>query len=88
MLQIGEAGGRVLDALTAFIADFDKVGKRLEDATTSFQSARNRLSESAQGVIPRARRLNELGVKGKRTLSTELTADIAALASPDTPEDP
>ena len=88
VLQIGEAGGRVLDALTAFIADFDKVGKRLEDATTSFQSARNRLSESAQGVIPRARRLNELGVKGKRTLSAELTADIASLASPDTPEDP
>ena len=84
VMQIGEAGGRVLDALTSFLTDFDKVGKRLDEATASFQSARNRLSESNQGVIPRARRLTELGVKGKRALSAELTSDVASLANPDT----
>ena len=84
VMQIGEAGGRVLDALTSFLADFDKVGKRLDEATASFQSARNRLSESNQGVIPRARRLTELGVKGKRALSAELTSEVASLTNPDT----
>lgn len=87
VLQIGEAGGKVLDALTSFLVDFDKVGKRLEEASTSFVSARNRLSESSQGVIPRARRLSELGVKGKRSLSAELEADVAALSEPESLED-
>lgn len=87
VLQIGDAGGKVLDALSAFLADFDKVGKRLDEATTSFQSARNRLSESNQGVIPRARRLTELGVKGKRALAPDLAADIVGLAGPESPQE-
>ncbi|HEU4774258.1 MAG TPA: DNA recombination protein RmuC [Lysobacter sp.] len=82
VLQIGEAGGKVLDALTAFLGDFDQVGKRLEEAKARFDSARNRLSESSQAVIPRARRLSELGVKGKRVIAAELEAEVVALAAP------
>lgn len=85
-LQIGEAGGKVLDALTAFLADFDKLGKRLEDAKSDFQSARNRLSDSAQAVIPRARRLAELGVKGKKAPHEQLRVEVAGLVEgPETP---
>ena len=78
-LQIGEAGSKVLDALTAFLVDFDKVGKRLGDAKSDFDSARNRLTESAQAVIPRARRLAELGVKGKKAPHEQLKVDVAVL---------
>jgi DNA recombination protein RmuC len=80
-LEIGEAGGKVLDALAGFLADFEMIGKRLRDAETSFEAARNRLSESSQGVIPRARRLVELGAKGKKVLHAELKAE-AALPAP------
>lgn len=82
--EIGEAGGKVLDALGAFLGDFDRVGAKLKDAEASFSDARRRLSESSQAVIPRARRLVELGAKGKRGLSDELKADPAALLALDT----
>ena len=74
-LEISDAGGRVLDALQTFLHDFDQVGRKLTDANTAFVAARNRLSESTHAVIPRARRLAELGAKGKKALTAELTPD-------------
>ncbi len=79
-VAIGEVGGKVLDSLMNFLTDFDNVGKRLSDASNAFNSARGKLSESSQAVIPRARRLAELGARGKKALNEEL--------KPDTPELP
>lgn len=78
-LEIGETGGKVLDALQGFLAEFDGVGKKLEDAGKAFSAARNRLSESNQSVVRRAQRLSELGVRGKRALSEELKAEDSPL---------
>lgn len=74
-LEIGDAGGKVLDALMGFLADFDGVGKKLDDASRSFASARHRLSDSNQSVIRRAQRLASLGAKGRKALSEELRDD-------------
>jgi DNA recombination protein RmuC len=74
-VDIAKSGGLVLDALMGFLADFDKVGQGLENASDAFNAARNRLSESSKSVIPRARRLAALGVQGKKTLSEELRTD-------------
>lgn len=74
--EIGEAGGLLLDALTGFLAEFDRVGNRLDDAHKAYSDARNRLSESRQAVIPRARRLVALGARGKRKLAEDLVPDI------------
>ncbi len=85
--EIGKLGGLVLDALMNFLADFDNVGKRLNDANTAFNAARGKLSESNQAVIPRARRLAEHGALGKKALTDELkvdaAADLLALDKPD-----
>ncbi len=75
-IAISDTGGKVLDALMGFVADFDRVGKSLEDADKAFKNARHRLSESNQAVIPRARRLAELGAHGRRALSEELKPDV------------
>ncbi len=80
-LEIGEAGGKVLDALQGFLADFDMIEKRLGDAGAAFRSARNRLVESNQSAISRAQRLVELGVKGKKTLHASMKIE-AMLPSP------
>lgn len=85
-LEIGEAGGKVLDALQGFLADFDMIEKRLGDAGTAFRSARNRLIESSQSAIARAQRLVELGVKGKKSLHASMKVD-AMLPAPGEPED-
>jgi DNA recombination protein RmuC len=88
-LEIGEAGGKVLDALQGFLADFDMIEKKLGDAGNAFRSARNRLAESPQSAISRAQRLVELGVKGKKTLhaSMKVEAMLPAPANPDTGDD-
>lgn len=70
--EISDSGGKVLDALVGFLADFENVGKRLDDAEKAYANARKRLSESSQAVIPRARRLAELGASGRRALPEEL----------------
>ncbi|WP_449468343.1 DNA recombination protein RmuC [Stenotrophomonas humi] len=74
-LEISDTGGRVLDAMVAFLADFDAVGKKLDEANQSFAKARNRLTESPQSLSNRARRLAELGAKAKKALPPELQPD-------------
>ena len=49
-----------------------RVVRELENAQKAYRAARNRLEESPQAVIPRARRLAELGVKGKKKLPADL----------------
>ena len=71
-VAISDSGGKVLDALMGFVAEFDLVGKRLDDAGEAFKRARHRLTESNQAVIPRARRLAELGARGRKALTEEL----------------
>jgi DNA recombination protein RmuC len=76
----------VLDALMSFLADFDNVGKRLNEANNAFNAARGKLSESNQAVIPRARRLAELGAQGKKALTGELKGEadeLLGLAKPE-----
>ena len=74
-LEISDAGGLLLDALLGFVSEFDRVGRQLDEAQKSFGTARARLSDSSHAVIPRARKLVEKGVRGKKRLSTELTVD-------------
>lgn len=74
--HIGEAGGRLLDALSQFLVDFDAVGSRIDSVGDAFRKARTRLSESPQAVIPRARRLAELGARGKRKLAVDLVPEV------------
>lgn len=74
-LKISEAGGLVLDALSAFLSDFNGVGRKLEEANKVFADARNRLVDSPQSAINRARRLAELGSKSKKALPPELEPD-------------
>lgn len=71
-LEIGDAGGKVLDALMGFVSDFEAVGKKLEDASKSFVDAQRKLRESNQSVMKRASRLASLGARGRKALSEEL----------------
>jgi len=73
--EIAKTGGLVLDALVNFKEDFDRVGRQLDDARTAFNDARGKLSESNRALFPRARRLVELGARGKKALPAELQPD-------------
>jgi len=83
-LEISDTGGKVLDALSAFLADFDGVGKKLEDAGKAFAQARNRLTDSPQSLSNRARRLAELGSKARKALPPELQPEaVRSLSAED-----
>jgi DNA recombination protein RmuC len=88
---IGDEAGKLLDALSAFMSDFNEIEARLEAGQKAFRTARNRLSDSPQSVIARARRLVEAGAKGKRPLHDELLptagADAGVLPLLDGPPD-
>ncbi|WP_166211470.1 DNA recombination protein RmuC [Cognatiluteimonas telluris] len=76
-VDIAKSGGLVLDALMTFLADFDRVGQGLQQATEAFNTAHQHLRESSKAVIPRARRLASLGVQGKKPLRDELKPDAS-----------
>jgi len=69
---IGEDAGKVLDAVTSFLDDFDKLGTHLQRASEAFTTSQRRLRDSDQSVVARTRRLVEQGAKGKKLLREEL----------------
>jgi DNA recombination protein RmuC len=73
---IGEEAGKVLDALSSFLGEFDEIDTRLRQVQTAYGNARRRLAESDQSVVARARRLVEAGARGKRALNSQLEASI------------
>ena len=86
-LDISKTGGLLLDAVINFIADFTAVGASLDGAQKAYKAARDRLEESSQAVIPRARRLVELGVKSRKKLPEVLVPDALEFDEPaDAPE--
>jgi DNA recombination protein RmuC len=79
---IGEDAGKVLDAVTAFLDDFDKLGVHLQRAGDAFTASQRRLRDSDQSVVNRTRRLVEQGAKGKKLLREELQPSTPSTALP------
>ncbi|MCW2004013.1 DNA recombination protein RmuC [Xanthomonas arboricola] len=69
---IGEEAAKLLDSLTGFIEDFESIDERLKKAGDAYNKAKNRLNDSPQSVVARARRLVEAGAKGKKALHESL----------------
>ena len=86
-MQISRSGGLLIDALNGFLADFDKVDERLRQARESYDGARRRLLESPQSVMERARRLEAMGARGRKSLPAS-DADAEPPESPALAQDP
>ncbi len=69
---IGAEAGKLIDSIGALLEEFDDIGTSIGRSDAAFRKARNRLTESPQSVLARAKRLVEAGAKGKRTLPDEL----------------
>lgn len=69
---IGEEAAKLLDSLSGFIEDFESIDERLKKAGDAYDKAKNRLSDSPQSVVARARRLVGAGAKGKKALHESL----------------
>lgn len=81
--DIARRGAELYDRLSAFVAEFEKVGTRLSQAQDSFKDARDKLSKNNGNVIRQAEMLRELGVKPTKALPKSLVDnddDLPAIA--------
>jgi DNA recombination protein RmuC len=69
---IGDEAAKLLDSLSAFIDDFESIDERLKRVSDVYNKAKNRLNDSSQSVVARARRLVGAGAKGKKALHESL----------------
>jgi DNA recombination protein RmuC len=79
--EIVSRGAELYDKLVGFVEELKKVGERMEQAQTSYNTAFDRLSRGRGNVIRQAEMLTALGVKPKKSLPLELvdTSDEAPL---------
>ncbi|MGY3230372.1 DNA recombination protein RmuC [Luteibacter sp. HA06] len=89
---INEEATKLLDALGAFMDDFDAIETRLRQTGEAYSKAKNRLNESNQSVVSRAQRLVAAGARPKKSRREELLpvsggAEIALALATDGAED-
>jgi DNA recombination protein RmuC len=70
--EIVRRGAEFYDKLVGFVEDLTGIGDRLKQATSSYDSACNKLSHGRGNLIHRAETLRDLGVKPSKFLPQEL----------------
>ncbi len=88
---ISAEANKLIDSVVALLEEFEDVGSSIAKSEAAFRKARNRMLDSPQSVMARARRLVEAGAKGKRALPDELLppegTDLQALGADQAPGD-
>ncbi len=70
--DIAMQGTKLYDKLSAFVEDLQKVGAKLKEAQTAYDSAEKRLSTGRGNAINQATALKKLGLKTSKSLPTSL----------------
>ena len=65
---IADRAGQLYDKLVGFVEELDKVGQRIGQAQSAWDTARERLSTGKGNVIRQTEMLKELGAKTKKSL--------------------
>ncbi|WP_198262715.1 DNA recombination protein RmuC [sulfur-oxidizing endosymbiont of Gigantopelta aegis] len=66
--EIAKKAGDMLDKFALFVEEVENIGVQLDKATSSYNIAHNRLFSGNGNLISRAKSIQELGVKGKKSL--------------------
>ena len=66
--KIAECGTKLANSIVAFLEDLDSVGKGLNNALSSYNSAVKRFSTGNNNVTTLANRLSKLGLKAKKQI--------------------
>lgn len=73
--KIAECGTKLANSIVAFLEDLDSVGKGLNNALSSYNSAVKRFSTGNNNVTTLANRLSKLGLKAKKQLPARFVAE-------------
>jgi len=90
--DIAIQGAKLYDKLSAFVEDLQKVGTKLKEAQSAYESAEKRLATGRGNAINQATALKKLGVKTAKSLPPSLVEasgdDEGDDATPPLPEPP
>lgn len=71
-LAIADEGGKLYDKFVGFVQTLESVGKGIDQAQSSFQTAFKQLAEGRGNLVGRAEKLRLLGVKAGKQLQRDL----------------
>ena len=71
-LEIARQAGALYDKFEGFVANLDKIGKKIEEANAEYESARNKLISGKGNLISSTERLKKLGAKTQKKLPDNL----------------
>ncbi len=74
-MEIARQCANLYDKFVGFVDDLEQIGKRLDQAQSSYHDAFNKLKSGKGNLIKAAERVKELGVKPSKIISTNLIAD-------------
>lgn len=72
-MLIAERGGKLYDKLVLFMDSFEKVGKSIDDAMTSYNKSFNQLRTGKGNVLRQAEDMKNLGAKASKSLPERLS---------------
>ena len=72
-MMIAERGGKLYDKLVLFMDSFEKVGKSIDDAMTSYNKSFNQLRTGKGNVLRQAEDMKALGAKASKSLPERLS---------------
>ncbi|PLY00290.1 MAG: DNA recombination protein RmuC [Desulfuromonas sp.] len=85
-LEIADRAGKLYEKFAGFVEDLEKIGSQLETTRKTYDAAHNKLISGRGNLVSRAQGLIELGVKSRKSISSEALQD-AALEYPEENED-
>ena len=75
-MLIAERGGKLYDKLVLFMESFEKVGKSIDDAMTTYNKSFNQLRTGKGNVLRQAEDMKTLGAKASKSLPERLSDSI------------
>lgn len=70
--EIARQAGALYDKFNGFVGDLIKIGKKMDDAKSDYESAMNKLSSGRGNLVGSVQKLKQLGAKASKTLPEPL----------------
>ena len=74
-MEIARQCANLYDKFVGFVEDLEQIGKRLDQAQSSYHDAFNKLKSGKGNLIKAAEKVKELGVKPSKSITNHLMHD-------------
>jgi DNA recombination protein RmuC len=77
-LEIARQAGALYDKFEGFVTDLVRIGNKIKDTKTEYESAMNKLVDGKGNLISSVERLKKMGAKAKKSLPDNIIARAAS----------